>query len=171
MPTASTSTAFGVYARGDLYLVRIVGPGIWRESGRFENLLTEVEARHPGRVVIDLSECPRIDSTFAGAFERLSDRALEQGYAVYVAGAQGPVAELLDTLFLGETLPVVPLPDSSSLAEVEIRDRDLSKEQVMALSLDGHERLAALNDANARRFAALLEVLREQLPSHRKPEP
>ena len=169
MSMTSNGTTFSACAAGDLYLVRVVGPGICRESGRFENLLSEVERLKPGRLVIDLSECPRMDSTFAGAFLRLADRARAGGYRVFLAGARDQVPELLDTLCLNDVLESVPLPDPATLARVELVDRDLPKEQVMALSLDGHERLAALNPSNACRFEPLLRVLRDQLPGVTKP--
>lgn len=163
MNPTPTGTTFSACFGADLYLVRLIGPGVCREGGRFEHLLLEVEARRPGRLVIDLSECPRMDSTFAGAFLRLADRARSGGYRVYIAGARDQVWELLDTLCVTDVLKSVPLPDAATLRRLEVEDRDLPKEQVMALSLDGHERLAALNEANAKRFGALLAVLREQL--------
>lgn len=164
MSTSSSGTSFSACHDRDLYLLSVVGPGVCRESGRFENLLLEIEQRQPGRLVIDLSECPRMDSTFAGAFLRLAERAESAGYRVFVAGAKTVVAELLDTLCVTDVLQVVPLPSRDALERIEVEDRDLPKEQVMELSLDGHERLAALNAANARRFGPLLAVLRDQLP-------
>lgn len=166
MSSSPNGTTFSAFAEGDLVLVRVVGPGLCKESGRFENLLLEVEARRPGRLLIDLSECPRMDSTFAGALLRFSERAGKGGFHPYVGGARGPVQELIDTLYLGDALPSVTLPDAAELTRVEVSERDMPKEQVMALSLDGHERLAALNPANAARFATLLRVMREQLPPH-----
>jgi anti-anti-sigma regulatory factor len=165
MNTNPSGTSFAVCFQQDLYLLRVVGPGICRESGRFENLLLDVEARKPARVVIDLSECPRMDSTFAGAFLRLADRAVAGHFQVYVAGARNQVPELLDTLCVTDVVQSIPLPDAEALQALKVEDRDLSKEQVMALSLDGHERLAALNEANAKKFGPLLAVLRDQLPA------
>lgn len=165
MSTTPIGTEFPVLAKDDLALVRIVGPGVCRESGRFESVLREVEKGDYATLVIDLAECPRIDSTFAGAFLRLADRA-GGGRRVLLAGARGAVAELLDTLLLGDLLPAVDLPDLGlqGLAKVDVVGGDLSRTEIMRLSRDGHERLAELNEANARRFAALLEVLRAQAP-------
>lgn len=170
MNSNSTVTSFWAGFLGDQYMVRVTGPGICRESGRFENLLLDVEGRHPSRLLIDLSECPRLDSTFAGAFLRLADRADKGGYRVMLAGAHDQVQELLDTLCLGDVFETMPIPDASDLRALAIEDRGMSKEQVMELSLDGHERLAARNEENLRRFGPLMQVMREQLarnnPSH-----
>jgi hypothetical protein len=106
-----------------------------------------------------------MDSTFAGAFLRLADRAVAGHFQVYVAGARNQVPELLDTLCVTDVVQSIPLPDAEALQALKVEDRDLSKEQVMALSLDGHERLAALNEANAKKFGPLLAVLRDQLPA------
>lgn len=169
MSTTPPDTSFSACAAGDLCLIRVMGPGVCRESGRFETLLLEVDRMKPGRLVIDLSDCPRMDSTFAGAFLRLADRAAVSGYRVFLAGARDQVPDLLDTLCLTDVFESVPLPDPAVLARVELADHDLPREQIMALSLDGHERLAALNPANACRFAPLLKVLREQLPGAAAP--
>ncbi len=145
-------------------MVRVVGPGVCRESGRFENVLLETEARGPSTLVIDFAECPRIDSTFAGALLRLADRT-SRSARVLITGARGAVADLLDTLLLGEVFGSVPLPETGSMEAVQVSGKDLTREEIMSLSLDGHERLSALNAANARRFASLLEVLKAQAPA------
>jgi len=171
MNTNPPSTTFPAYADGDRVLVRVVGPGVCREGGRFENLLLDVERRHPRRLLLDLSECPRLDSTFAGAFLRLGERAQAGGFDVVIGGAHGAVLDLLDNLCLGDVFRTVDLPAPTSLERLDLADRDLTKEQVIALSLDGHERLAALNPENAARFASLLKVLRDQAPGGTAPVP
>ncbi len=149
---------------GDLYVLRVIGPGICRESGRFENLLMDVEVRGPARLIIDLSECPRMDSTFAGAFLRLADRAEKSGFHVLISGAREQVHELLDTLCLDSFFEIVDAPNVGTLQSLDLEDRNMPREQIMELSLDGHERLAALNEANAKRFEALLATLRASIP-------
>lgn len=168
MNTASVKTDFSAFSDRELAVVRIEGPGTCRESGRFENLLQEVERRGFRTLVVDLADCPRMDSTFAGALLRLAARvesaSVDQApLRVVLAGARGTVAELLDTLCVSSLLEAVPLPEMDALPQLDIADRNLSKEDIIALSLDGHERLAALNDQNARRFAALLPMLRREL--------
>ncbi len=168
MNNAGNQTTFSAHAKDDLVVVRVFGPATCRESGRFENLLGTVERRGFGTLVLDLADCPRMDSTFAGALLRLASRAVQVreaggSFRIVVAGARHPVSDLLDTLCLSEIFESVPLPDVSTLDPMAIEDRDLSREQITALSLDGHERLAALNEENARRFAALLPLLRSEL--------
>ena len=161
---------------GEVAWVRVIGPGICRESGRFEELLRQVEQLGFATLVIELSRCPRMDSTFAGALLRLAARA-EAGrpdgrpLRVVLSGATEQVAELLDTLFLDGVFERAELPTPEAVTPLDVEARDLPREQILALSLDGHERLAALSEANARRFGALLSVLREQLAAtpHRPP--
>lgn len=166
MSLPSPDTAFPVLAKDGLAWVRIVGPGVCREIGRFENLLEELERRGFTGVVIDLTECSRLDSTFAGAFLRLAERA-GTGPRFFLTGARGPVAELLEMLLVSDALPSLDIPerDREAFQDVAVEDRDRSREAILELSLDGHERLAELSDANARRFAALLEMLRAQVPA------
>lgn len=176
MSTTSNATEFAAYANGDLALLRVVGPGICRESGRFEVLLGELENRGFGSLVLDLSECPRMDSTFAGALLRLAERErLKQPPSsrrqIAVVGAHDQVVELIDTLWLGDILKSVTLPPTNGLTPLPLAEGNLSREQILALSVDAHERLAALNEANAKRFATLIEMLRSELARLRKGEP
>jgi anti-anti-sigma regulatory factor len=162
------SAQFSAYGNDELALVRVEGPGVCRDSGRFENLLRAVEARHYRYVVVDLSECPRMDSTFAGALLRLADRTVgsdagSHSIRVAVAGAHGPVSDLLDTLCLNEVFESVEIPEGESLEALPIKDQDLPRDEIMALSVDSHERLSALNEANRKRFSALLPMLRKEL--------
>lgn len=169
-------TTFPAMRSGNVVMVRVSGPGTCRESGRFESVLLDVEQRGFQTLILDLGGCSRIDSTFAGALLRLAARAArfrEAGLSrrVVLAGAQDQVAELLDTLCLTDQLESVSLPETAGFAPLPVDDRDLPREQILALSLDGHERLAALNDANARRFANLLPLLRAELAKDRNDIP
>lgn len=170
MSNASSPTDFSAFGNRELVVIRVDGPGVCRESGRFENLLLEVERRGYRTLVLDFSACPRMDSTFAGALLRLASRAATESMPgstpamrVVLAGLSGVVSELLDTLCVTRVLETVPVPRVEDLPAVPVVAQDLGKDQIMALSLDGHERLAALSPENERRFAALLPMLRQQV--------
>lgn len=171
---ANNSTAFSAFADDDIAVVRVAGPGICRESGRFESILLQVEDLGYGTLVIDLADCARMDSTFAGTFLRLASRAAKRPpgakpFRVVLAGARNQVTELLDTLCLSDVFEMVQIPNLENLTDLEIRAQDPSREQVMAISLDGHQRLAELNPANARRFETLIPILRSELAKVREP--
>lgn len=161
-------TTFPAFAAGDLAWIGVVGPGICKESGRFETILDQVVLRGYSTLVMDLSSCPRMDSTFVGVLLRLA-----QGSSI--PDGSGPklriilnrptvqVHELLDTLCLDQFFELADLAAPDVMDQLPLQDRDLTKEEIMALSLDGHERLAAVNSGNAARFSTLLGVLRKQL--------
>lgn len=168
MNDSGNQTSFSALADDGVAVVRVAGPATCRDSGRFENLLSDVEARGFRVLVLDLADCSRMDSTFAGALLRLASRASKaiesnQPMEVVVAGAKHPVSDLLDTLCLSGIFKSVPMPDLSALQDLDFDDRDLPREQIMALSLDSHERLSELNEENKRRFAMLLPILRNEL--------
>lgn len=169
MSKTSNATEFAAYANGDLALLRVVGPGVCRESGRFEVLLAELARRGFRTLVLDFSECPRMDSTFAGALLRLADleraKPASERRIIGVVGARDQVNELIDTLWLGDVLKSVnvSVPSAGALAPLALAGGDLSREEILALSVDGHERLALLNEENAKRFGSMLEILRAEL--------
>ncbi len=163
-------TTFPAFAGGDLAWVGVVGSGICKESGRFEILLDQVVLRGFSTLVIELSTCPRMDSTFVGVLLRLAQGpAIPENAGprirIVLNRPTAQVRELLDTLCLDQFFEMADLAVPESLGPLQLEDRDLSREEIMALSLDGHERLAAVNAGNAARFAALLGILREQLAS------
>jgi anti-anti-sigma regulatory factor len=168
------TTRFPAFSNGDLAIVRVAGPGICRESGRFENLMLQVEALDFSTLVIDFADCARVDSTFAGTLLRLASRAEKRAaegkpLRVVISGAKEQVAELLDALCLDQVFELAELPDTAPLAELTgIEDRDLSRDEIMSISIDGHEKLSQLSPANAERFATLLAMLRRELENSRK---
>ena len=168
MSETTNRAQLSAFSGGEVAVVRIVGPGTCKDSGRFENLLLEVEKRGFPVLALDVADCPRMDSTFAGAFLRLAGRIGNRAgegakRRVVLAGVRDQVAELLDTLCVRDFFETVDLPSLSALTPLNIEDRDMPKEKVIELSLEGHELLSQLNAENERRFRALLQVLREQL--------
>ncbi len=170
----ANTTSFVALGSGELGLIRVIGPGTCKESGRFENLLRQMEVRGFRMLVVDLSECPRMDSTFAGALLRLANRTVQREAAgrpplrVAVAGAREPVSTLLETLYLGQIFERVDLPDYGELSGVAFEDRDLSRDEILELSLDSHEQLSALSEENRQRFVHVLKLLRQQLDESRR---
>ncbi|MCC6231299.1 MAG: STAS domain-containing protein [Verrucomicrobiales bacterium] len=168
MSTSQSSTQFPAFGNGDLAVVRVEGPGICRESGRFEMLLERLEGGGYATLVLDLSACPRVDSTFAGVLLRLATRVQKlvpgrKPLRVALCGVNGTVGELLETLCVRHRFAEVDPGGLATLKSLSVPDENLSKEGILRLSLEGHEQLASLNDANARRFAALLPMLRAEL--------
>jgi len=167
---APPTTSFPAYADRNLAWIGVRGPGVCRESGRFETLLDQVVLKGYSTLVIDLASCPRMDSTFVGVLLRLAQgSSIPDGSApkirILLNRPTAQVQELLDTLCLDQFFEMTEFPAPESMDELPVEDRDLSKEEILALSLDGHERLAAVNAGNAARFANLLGILRKQLES------
>ena len=163
-------TTFPAFAAGDLAWIGVIGPGICRESGRFETVLDQMVLRGFATLVIDLSACPRMDSTFVGVLLRLAQGpSIPDGSTprlrIVLNRPTEQVRELIDTLCLDQFFEMGDFAELEGMDRLSLEDRDLSKEEIMALSLDGHERLAAVNAGNAARFANLLSVLRKQLAS------
>jgi anti-anti-sigma regulatory factor len=168
MSRASATTHFAAVGNHEIAVLKVDGPGTCRECGRFENLLLDMEKRGFKTLVIDLTDCARLDSTFAGGLLRLATRTAQRAgtadpLRVVIAGASEQVKQLLDTLCLSSVFESVELPDPHSMECLDIDDRDLPLEEIAALSLDSHERLAELDESNKRRFALLIPVLRDEL--------
>lgn len=169
MSNSSSDVLFSAFGNRDLAVVRVAGPGVCRDSVRFEKLLMHLEHGGFTTLVLDLSACPRVDSTFAGVLLRLSTRVKKSAAVggaplkVALSGVNATVGELLETLCVRERFVTVDLGALSALPALTVPDQAVSKEDVLRLSLEGHEQLAGLNDENAKKFAALLPLLRAEL--------
>jgi sigma-B regulation protein RsbU (phosphoserine phosphatase) len=140
----------------------IQGRAAWAPSAAFHaECVTAIEA---GRsVVIDLTLCPYLDSTFLGAFHELSERADEADVAFRLQGVAPSVedlfAELGMTSVMDRIVPrMLPLP-----ARMEALAGTRDEPSRALLTLRAHESLARLSDRNRLQFDPLLALLRREI--------
>jgi serine phosphatase RsbU (regulator of sigma subunit)/anti-anti-sigma regulatory factor len=150
----------GSDARCTTFSIR--GRAAWAPSAAFhDECAAVIEA---GRaVVIDMTLCEYLDSTFLGTFHELSQRAEELDVEFRLQGVTPAVEELFEELemesVMGHVVPcMLPLP-------MQMRTlRGASDERSRALrTLRAHESLAGLSDRNRQAFDPLLTLLRREV--------
>jgi hypothetical protein len=121
--------------------VRIDGKGSHQNSRELKAFMMEKVLTGRGqRVIVDLSLCTGLDSTFMGMLTCLSGRLGETG----------------GTLHYEENLPPAgPLPDCASLPK-----EPCGREERTDICLECHEALVAVNERNAPRFRDVIELMR-----------
>jgi anti-anti-sigma regulatory factor len=144
--------------------IRMRGRATFMLASDFKTYVTmQVEDRQRG-VLIDLSECETIDSTFIGTITSLSlkYRKTHPG-CVKLFNISSHVREILSTLGLITILDVVNGNENESVAFSEMAPGDQSRVDVAHLMLDAHQTLSGINRENALEFKNVVEYLQKQI--------
>jgi len=150
--------------------VKIAGRANFNTSVNFKTLLSELLQQGYPYIVLELSECAWMDSTFLGVMAGfgLKANATADGcvkHAIELRNASEHLVELLENLgvlhlFLttqgdppaGEALPPEPPPPCAP-----------SREELTRAALEAHQTLMDLNPANVARFKEVTKFLAEDL--------
>ena len=143
--------------------LRLVGRGAWTDATAFFDA-AESMLRTERPLVLDLTGCEHLDSTFLGTIHEVVVRADAAGVPVELQGL-GRVAALFDELHMTLVLAHVresahPLPDSLLSVPSASPDRRLARQMRL---LRAHEMLASLDEHNRDQFAAVVDALRDEL--------
>jgi len=144
--------------------IGLSGAGSWRESQQVLDLCDRARADGETSIILDLSKCTHLDSTFLGVLHNIAtsfDDAEDCRFEL-----QNPSQALLREMSeLGLTGVLMhfrhdpaPLPESMQLVEGSIP----GGEEMGRLLLWAHEALVDADPSNADRFAAVLQVLHDR---------
>lgn len=149
--------------------IRVEGKGSFLQSPALKECAEQRLAGGEVRLVIDLEACSGMDSTFMGYLAGLSTRLRKLGGWVQIASPGERNRASLEDLGLDCLLDISP-PDAPWVGRVEaIRGglKPFASQRLPSLGerskhvLESHETLAGTNERNAKRFAQVLEVLRQ----------
>ncbi len=140
----------------------IQGSAEWARSAVFHARC--VAAMEAGRgVVIDLTLCQCLDSTFIGTIHELCERAERAGLEFRLQGVTPRVEELFEELGMKRVMErivprMLPLP---TRMEPLVGETDMRSQALRVLR--AHESLAGLSERNRQEFDPLLAQLRREL--------
>jgi len=88
MPANPSALKFGIY--GDGYIVRVEGRGTMHESVSFKSFVSAIlDCESSRQIILDLSACDYLDSTFLGCLLALHQRFNRQSPQRFVIAAAG----------------------------------------------------------------------------------
>ena len=175
---AANPTSYQVARSADTVYVRVQGLANMKNVQVLDSCIN-AEAEGAVTLIIDLSGCTGMDSTFMGLLVGTSQRL--KGHTVAgqpvagrtAAGQTGrlvlvnPTEANLKLLHMLGVSDVVPVVSGSVLPALDFvtltADPSLGPMQRMELVRRAHQNLVALNDANRVKFAAFLEKLEADL--------
>jgi len=121
-------------------------------------------------VVVELSECPLMDSTFLGVLAEFGLKALpkegdRETHAVELRNANDRLLELLENLGVLHLFKMargtVSSPDAVETSSPS--PSNPSREELTRASLEAHQRLMDINPENIARFKDVAQFLAEEL--------
>ena len=153
--------------------VRVEARGSFKNSPELKAVAESAMRRGMNRIVVDLAECPIMDSTFMGTLTSLH-LALEKlpgaGGQLVVLNANDRNLDLLQSLGLDHVFRVDK--DGTELSELrrEVDAEILARAKVQPLDktehaahvLEAHEALAGANPANRERFRDVVSFLQSE---------
>ena len=154
---------------GKAVCVKVRGKGSFQNSPALKEFAREMFDRGHRVFVIDLTECPVMDSTFMGTLAGLALRLRESGDgSLLVCNVNERNSDLLRNLGLNNLFAVESKVDSAeptgSAAESTLSsDGNLSRLDHAACMIEAHEALVDADPENFARFKDVLEYLKQDL--------
>ncbi|MEM7009991.1 MAG: STAS domain-containing protein [Verrucomicrobiota bacterium] len=154
----------------DVAWVRVTGKGCFQNSPQLREFANRVAEAGQDTMVVDLEECPHMDSTFMGTLTGIACQVFKDG-KLHIVNVCERNAGLLKGLGIDQILDV-DLNGSSWKEEREmVRDSitqevecdPLNKVEHSELVLEAHETLCEANANNRAKFCNVIEFLKQDL--------
>ncbi len=164
-PSSPGLPVVAVGTSGQTMWVGVIGRGTWVHCAALHEACAGALAE--GRsLVLDLSRCTYLDSTFLGTIHELVERERPGGPSVRIQGAPADVRHLFDELAMSGVLAHVMTDTLSPPDELELRPLtgprgapSTSKARI----LSAHEALLGLSESNREQFQGVVDALRTEL--------
>ena len=156
--------------------IRVAGKGNLHNSPRLLSFAKLMIERGERRLVVDLEDCPVMDSTFMGTLTGISRRLRQvEGGQLEVINANERNRDLIESLGLDLILTLdtegtawtnerkaISRQFRDSEIEMELEPEDLTKEEKTEFILEAHENLTSANPENIPRFEDVISYLRQE---------
>lgn len=162
--TANSSILVGIAP--EAVWVQVRGRGSFQNSSCLKVFATEMIQRGHREFVVDLQECPMMDSTFMGTLTGIALRLKNTGSGeIHVVNSNERNHELMSGLGLDQILSIGDCPQARELpaATNALVTGDTAKRATSVVMLDAHEALCRADNANVSKFKDVLEFLRQDL--------
>lgn len=166
--SAQAPTSILVGTQNKIVWMRVVGKGTFLCSGSLKEFTREMINRGHREFVLDLAECPVMDSTFMGTLAGVALRLRELGQGrLYVTNINERNTDLLQGLGLDHlfslNLTGLSNPDPEPEAALQAPASDEAGADTARMMLEAHEALIAADPSNLTKFKDVLEYLKQDL--------
>ncbi len=149
--------------------VRIDGPATMTLGPAFTAVCDHCREEFNRPMLVDLSACERIDSTFAGCLVSQWRKARESGGSGFALVHPSPKCiEALAQMSLDRLLTIEAILPPGPEAFTPVADETFSAERVVETVIEAHEQLAGVSEANARVFGPIAAAFKTDLERKRQ---
>ncbi|MBI5383483.1 MAG: STAS domain-containing protein [Verrucomicrobia bacterium] len=168
MNTTPSAGNLFVWVGDNTACVRITGRANFTTSVDFKKLMQHFRGTGQAKVVLDLSECLLMDSTFLGvlANEAKTRSATKDGHTepgVELVNPNQRIRDLLDNLGVVSLFNVVQCEASKETFEPVQPAEGISREEITRTCLDAHLALMELSPGNVPKFKDVTHFFAENL--------
>ena len=141
--------------------IRVEGKGSFQCSPALRNFSVKMIEEGRREFIIDLKDCPAMDSTFMGTLAGIATRIREAGGGdLWVVNRNERNSELLTGLGLDALFSDKPVPAALNGAKAEPLHHAADKDATRAVMHEAHAICIAVNPDNAEKFKDVLETLK-----------
>jgi anti-sigma B factor antagonist len=163
----SASNLF-VWVGTDSACVRVTGRANFTTSVDFKRLMQHLQETGRQKVVLDLSECLLMDSTFLGVLASEGQRRFvpdsEKGRpGMELVNANQRIRDLIENLGVAHLFCLVQSDPSKETFEPVQVNEGVSREEITRTCLQAHEALMAINPSNIPKFKDVTQFFAETL--------
>ena len=151
--------------------IRVEGKGSSTESTALKDFAKEMIHRGVREFIVDLRNCPGMDSTFMGTLAGISLRLRELGGGcLYVVNLNQRNAESLSSLGLDQLFNVrlSPTKEDGQALGIPLKEDRTAQAQTM---LEAHEALIEAVPENLSKFKDVIQYLEEELHLSKRASP
>lgn len=162
--TRPASSSLKMVRNSSGYTFRIEGRGTMRESNAFQKLAEDVLTTDNRSVVLDLSVCSYLDSTFLGSIAILHRRfgqAKDPRFMIYAT--RSLCQSLFGPTHLDALVAIIEQPPSTIGDYEEVEIKDDTAPSLGRHVMHCHRGLAELDTPHQQEFAAIARQLEEEL--------
>jgi anti-anti-sigma factor len=156
------SASLAIYRTESGYFLRVVGRGTMRESPAVRDFV-EGAVQNGADIVLDLSACEYLDSTFLGCLVILQQRSRNNDGSFAVLADESAQRKLLRTAGLHHLLTFADERPQSIGEPVELQASNLQRHDFCRHLLEAHRKLADLGGPTADEFRGVAEQLAKEL--------
>lgn len=167
----SSAHGFHVARHEEAAYVKAVGMANMRVAPTLDAFLRDQAGDGLNTVIIDLSACSGMDSTFMGLLIGMENLFSGKGGRVTVVNPGSSNRRLLDMLGVSTIVRVIDEHEVPELAFANLDGVALSARAQAKMMKKAHEELSAISEENAAKFKAFLTALEADLAKPEKPAP
>lgn len=150
--------------------IRITGRASFNSSVDFKTLINGLSQKGVCRFVLDLADCPLMDSTFLGVLAGLglkfgAARNGDPQATIELLNPKPRILDLLENLGVTHLFKVLngPEPAAEKMAPMDTTAANPDRKEISRTCLEAHKTLMAINPANIPKFKDVARFLAEDL--------